>query len=156
MWVKGRSNRLIPIWLLGKIGKFQERLIFMLLWHNQTPSIYSYQLDIFSTILDLILVNIWACKQKVECSIQFTPMWIPVIFPHKTSIMLGKKLRYLASRNILVIYRLFSAVRYQQYYPSLMFQSNTNNNGSVSNKTSINAFYLSDKIQCWNDLLSRG
>ena len=90
MCVKGRSNRLIPICLLGKIGKFQERLIFMLLWHNQTPSIYSYQLDIFSTILDLILVNIWACKQKVECSIQFTPMWIPVIFPHKTSIMLGK------------------------------------------------------------------
>ena len=68
--------------------------------------------------------------------------------------MLGKKLRYLASSNILVIYRLFSAVRYQQYYPSLMFQSNTNNNGSDSDKTSINAFYLSDEIQCSDDLLS--
>ena len=154
MCVKGRSNRLIPICLLGKIGKFQERLIFMLLWHNQTPSIYSYQLDIFSTILDLILVNIWACKQKVECSIQFTPMWIPVILPHKTSIMLGKN--WDIWPPAIYLWSIDSAVRYQQYYPSLMFQSNTNNNGSVSNKTSINAFYLPDKIQCWDDLLSRG
>ena len=63
----------------------------------------------------------------------------------------------MAWRNNLVKCRLSSsAVYYQQYHPSLMFQSNTKNNGSVSNKTSINAFYLPDKIQCWDDLLSRG